>query len=77
MAENEASRRRLRRAKLRAFFDGLGRALDLGGASRIQAPAPASSRAPRQADTDRHALEGDWARIAADFARIPVPVRQR
>jgi len=73
MAMNEASRRHLRRATVRAFFGGLGRALDLGGASRIQVPAP--SRGPRQ--PDRVALDGDWARIAADFARIPVPVRQR
>ena len=73
MAMREAKRRRFEAARCRAFFDGLGRVLDLGGASRLAAWAPRRS----DAHADRLALEGDWARIAADFARVAIPARQR
>lgn len=73
MAMKRTERWPLRRVGMRAFFDGLGRVLDLGGASRLPVAAPSPSRA----DADRLALEGDWARIAGDFARIALPIRQR
>lgn len=88
-----------RRSKWGAFFDGVGRALDLGFTQMPKirraryAPssgAPESLEELRQrygrlgkarsfggtASADAVAFENDWARIAADFARVAAPTRR-